>query len=124
MGFERKEVLPFIVFAVFILPLYFILSLSFSTETVSAETITSNKIITPPETGLQSSQPNLDTSSFGNKNVWEYKYTAQPYAFFYNTLTGQWKMLQVTSYTQHTINVMYNGWSQTINRWATGQYLR
>lgn len=100
----------------------------FVATTVSADTVsdtaTIDNVLSENLNPIQSRQAYLDTSSFGNKNAWEYKYTAQPYAFFYNSLTKQWKMLQVTSYTDHTINVVFNGWTQTINRWATGQYLR
>lgn len=53
---------------------------------------------------------------------WEYQYTAQPYAFFYNRTTKKWKMVQVTSYTEHTVNVIVNGYMETYDRWVHGDY--
>ena len=90
-------------------------SIIFTTKSVSADTIehtSSQSVSTPSDIDISpnsSPYPHYDTGNYGSVNVWEYKYTAQPYAFFQHKLNGQWKMLQVTSYTQHTINVMFNG---------------
>ncbi len=41
---------------------------------------------------------------------WVYMYTAEPYAFYRNTKTKKWKMVQVTPTTTHVLNTMINGY--------------
>lgn len=48
---------------------------------------------------------------------------AEPDAFFYNSAIDEWKMVQVTSYTDNTVTVIVGGWSEAFNRWAKGYYL-
>ncbi len=49
-----------------------------------------------------------------SKGRWIYMYTAQPYAFYRNSKTGQIKVIQVTSIPQHVINVVTKGWADSI----------
>lgn len=51
------------------------------------------------------------TRSAKKKGHWKYMYTAEPYAFYRNTKTKQWKMVQVTSTTQHVVNTMVGGYA-------------
>ncbi|MBY4765051.1 hypothetical protein ACRPMK_08395 [Streptococcus uberis] len=46
-------------------------------------------------------------------NRWEYRYTAQPYDFYFNPFTGSWKMLQVTSNTNHLVQTIFDGWAKS-----------
>ncbi|MGL9971868.1 hypothetical protein [Enterococcus sp. DIV1420a] len=48
---------------------------------------------------------------FRAKGYWKYKYTAEPYAFYQHTTTKKWKMVQVTSTTNHLVNTMIGGWA-------------
>lgn len=73
--------------------------------------------------GLDESKIQMSEGGSATYGRWEYKYTAQPYAFFYNSARDQWKMVQVTSYAQHTINVMIDGYYKTFDRYLKGQYL-
>ena len=41
---------------------------------------------------------------------WVYMYTAEPYAFYRNSKTKKWKVVQVTPTTKHVINTMINGY--------------
>ncbi|WP_024344516.1 hypothetical protein [Streptococcus equinus] len=45
-------------------------------------------------------------------NEWHYQYTAQPYDFYYNPYKGTWKMVQVTSTTDHLVRTIFNGWAK------------
>ncbi|MFM1514728.1 hypothetical protein ABGF49_05675 [Helcococcus ovis] len=49
-----------------------------------------------------------------SKEKWIYMYTAQPYAFYKNSKTGEIKMVQVTSINQHLINVVTKKWADSI----------
>lgn len=92
-----------------------------STSTLATSTLATSTIVTAPFPVTQSL---IQMSEGGSATYgrWEYKYTAQPYAFFYNSARDQWKMVQVTSYTQHTVNVMIDGYQKTYDRWLRGQY--
>lgn len=41
---------------------------------------------------------------------WVYKYTVEPFAFYYNSTTKKWKMVQVTSTLNHVVNTMIGGY--------------
>lgn len=45
---------------------------------------------------------------------WEYMYTAEPYAFYRNTATMEWKMVQVTPTWTHVQNTVVNGWMSSL----------
>ena len=51
------------------------------------------------------------TDRSAGKGRWVYMYTAQPYAFYRNTKTKEWKMVQVTPYSTHIANTIINGWA-------------
>lgn len=93
-----------------------------SASPVSADSTTTSPVAN--DSVLVHSFATVPTGSGGQTNGrWKYMYTAEPYAFFYNSAIDEWKMVQVTSYTKHTVTVMVGGWSDTINRWAKGYYL-
>ncbi|WP_242651985.1 MULTISPECIES: hypothetical protein [Leuconostoc] len=94
---------------------------AFSVDLSKASADSTSTIVTAPFPVTQSL---IQMSEGGSATYgrWEYKYTAQPYALFYNSARDQWKMVQVTSYTQHTVNVMIDGYQKTYDRWLRGQY--
>lgn len=97
-----------------------VVSFIFPNQSVNADTD-----VTVEPFGRDQSGTIGDDGGSSNKNqLWEYQYAAEPYAVFKNIITGETKALQITSYTQHTINVINQGWQQTFSRWATGQYLK
>jgi len=49
-------------------------------------------------------------------------FTAQPFALFYNRTIDTYKLVQVTSFTDHTVNVIIDGYQQTYDQWLKGQY--
>lgn len=93
---------------------------------VSADTTTNTFQVSKSVGTSQFAESKVQMYSGGgggaSKGRWEYQYTAQPYAFFYNRTTQKWKMVQVTSFTDHTINVIIDGYQQTYDRWLRGQY--
>lgn len=96
-------------------------AVSSSSPVVSADSTTSH---VANDSVLTHSFATVPTGSGDQtKGRWKYMYTAEPYAFFYNSAIDDWKMVQVTSYTKHTVTVMVGGGSDTFNRWATGYYL-
>ena len=46
----------------------------------------------------------------GGVNAWEYMYTVQPYAFYRNSVTGQWRTGQVTGTVDHVFRIIGDGW--------------
>ena len=46
----------------------------------------------------------------GGVNTWEYMYTVQPYAFYRNSVTGQWRIVQVTGTVDHVFRIIGDGW--------------
>ena len=46
----------------------------------------------------------------GGVNAWEYMYTVQPYAFYRNSVTGQWRIVQVTGTVDHVFRIIGDGW--------------
>ena len=46
----------------------------------------------------------------GGVNAWEYMYTVQPYAFYRNSVTGQWRTVQVTGTVDHVFRIIGDGW--------------
>ena len=42
----------------------------------------------------------------GGVNAWEYMYTVQPYAFYRNSVTGQWRTVQVTGTVDHVFRII------------------
>lgn len=53
---------------------------------------------------------NFRTKRSASSGYWQYKYTAQPYAFYQHTKTKQWKLVQVTSTASHVANTMIGGY--------------
>ncbi len=37
-------------------------------------------------------------------------YTVQPYAFYRNSVTGQWRTVQVTGTVDHVFRIIGDGW--------------
>lgn len=100
-------------------------------KSVSADTVTTSTTTFVPSGFEDSSflssalgESKIQMSEGGNATYgrWEFKYTAEPYAFFYNAARDEWKMVQITSSTQHTINVMVDGYYKTYQRYLKGQY--
>lgn len=46
----------------------------------------------------------------GGVDAWEYMYTVQPYAFYRNSVTGQWRTVQVTDTVTHVFRIIGDGW--------------
>lgn len=42
--------------------------------------------------------------------AWHFMYTTGPFALFRNSVTGDWKHVQIISTTQYTINVIFDGY--------------
>lgn len=42
--------------------------------------------------------------------AWYFMYTTGPFALFRNSVTGDWKHVQIISKTQYTINVIFDGY--------------
>lgn len=62
-----------------------------------------------PKYQTRSANPYLsiaDGTGSGSVSGWRYKYTAEPYAFFYNVFTGEQKVIQVTSGLSHLTNTV------------------
>ena len=53
----------------------------------------------------------------GSVGTWVYKYTVEPYALYQNSVTKEWKMVQVTDYVTHTTNTIVNGWMNSMVGW-------
>ncbi|WP_288530528.1 hypothetical protein [uncultured Secundilactobacillus sp.] len=45
-----------------------------------------------------------------SKGKWVYMYTAEPYAFYRNSKTKEWKMVQVTPTVSHVVNTIVGGY--------------
>lgn len=69
---------------------------------------------------ITQTQTNVFSGEYGG--TWVYQYTAEPYAFYKHTGTGQWKAVQVTPNWEHAKNVVVNGWISSLgngNTYAT-----
>ena len=59
---------------------------------------------------------------FGNGGRWVYKYTVDPYSFYQNSATGEWRTLQTTSTVNHTVNTVVNGVVTHSSSWPVPYY--
>lgn len=59
---------------------------------------------------------------FGNGGRWVYKYTVDPFSFYQNSVTGEWRTLQTTSTVDHTVYTVVNGVVTRSTSWPTPYY--
>ncbi|MCO4526346.1 hypothetical protein Si107_01688 [Streptococcus infantarius subsp. infantarius] len=59
---------------------------------------------------------------FGNGGRWIYKYTVDPFSFYQNSVTGEWRTLQTTSTVDHTVYTIVNGVVTRSTSWPTPYY--
>lgn len=103
-------------FKLLVLALCSIAVLTLSIKTASADEI--NKASTTPPVITYVQVPS-DPGNVYSK--WIYKYTAAPYDFYYNPYLGTWKMVQTTSYMNHMVQTIFNGWA-TSGPWVPRVY--
>lgn len=92
--------------------------LSEALESGATEVILTDIDIPEAALELNSTVTNRDFMLRG-KGKWVYKYTAQPYKFYFHTKKKKWKMVQVTAFSTHVQNVVVNGWMNTISGGST-----
>lgn len=59
---------------------------------------------------------------FGNGGRLVYKYTVDPFSFYQNSVTGEWRTLQTTSTVDHTVYTIVNGVVTRSTSWPTPYY--